>query len=183
MAHSLPLRLLALAPTLLLAQSDPPPAPPAAPPAPPPSLGWVQLNRPLPGFELTSLDGRPWTLAGLRGKTLFIHLWAVWCAPCREELPHFQKLYEQTKGRADLAVFSLNIDDNLGSIEPFLKAYGYTFPTLPAKPYASKTAASLTIPQNWVVDSRGIWRWQQSGFDGSARDWVATALARIASVQ
>ena len=78
------------------------------------------------------MNGKTWSLKKLEGKTLLINLWATWCGPCRAELPHFQKLYERTKDRSDLALFTFNIDEELGLVEPFLKEHNYTFPVAPA---------------------------------------------------
>lgn len=37
-------------------------------------------------------DGRPRSLAGLRGKVVFLNFWGAWCAPCVAELPTLEKL-------------------------------------------------------------------------------------------
>jgi len=38
------------------------------------------------------------------------------------------------------------------------------------------------IPQNWVVDPQGTWRWTQLGFDG-APDFVEAMIQRLESVR
>jgi thiol-disulfide isomerase/thioredoxin len=36
---------------------------------------------------LTDLEGRPVSLAALRGKAIWINFWASWCPPCQSETP------------------------------------------------------------------------------------------------
>lgn len=143
---------------------------------------WEQPGKPLPPFELTDVGGRKWTSKALEGRTLFINVWSTWCGPCVAELPHFQTLYEQTKARSDLAVFSLNVDDEVGLVQPFLKEKGWTFPTLLAASYVNRTVDTLAVPQTWIVNGKGIWLWQQLGYDGDP-DWVRSMLAKIEAVK
>jgi thiol-disulfide isomerase/thioredoxin len=143
---------------------------------------WERPNKDLQPFELTDLSGASWGLKRLEGKTLLINVWATWCGPCQAELPHFQKLYEKLKSRNDVTVFTLNVDEELGKVEPFLKEKGYTFPVLPAYAYVNQLIESLGIPQNWVVGKNGKWEWQQLGFDAFESNWEATMEAKIDSV-
>ena len=52
----------------------------------------------LPDVTLPCLGGGPDVeLSGLRGP-LVLNLFAQWCGPCREELPHYQALHRKAKG-------------------------------------------------------------------------------------
>ena len=41
------------------------------------------------------MDGEPWDLENARGHWVFVHFWASWCGPCREEMPTIQTLYSK----------------------------------------------------------------------------------------
>jgi thiol-disulfide isomerase/thioredoxin len=156
--------------------------PPADKPAELAQGRWEKPKKPIPSFELADLSGKTWKLKTLEGKTLLINLWATWCGPCNEELPHFQKLYEKVKDRPDFQILTFNLDQDLGLVEPFMKEKGYTFPVLPAYSLVVNLLEGYSIPQNWVVDPQGTWRWTQLGFDG-APDWIESMIQRLESVK
>jgi thiol-disulfide isomerase/thioredoxin len=132
---------------------------------------WEKSTRQLPEFELVDLSGKTWRLKELRGKAVLINVWATWCGPCQAELPHIQKLYDRLRDSADLLVLTVNVDEDLGLVEPYLKEKGYGFPVLPGYGFVSNVLnASPGIPQTWIVDSKGLWQWTQMGF-GAATDW------------
>ena len=157
--------------------------PPAAKPAELAEGRWEKPKKQIPSFELADLSGKTWKLKTLEGKTLLINLWATWCGPCNTELPHFQKLYETVKDRPDFQILTFNLDEDLGLVEPFMKEKGYTFPVLPAFSLVVKLLdGDYGIPQNWVVDPAGTWRWTQLGFDG-APDWIESMIQRLESMK
>lgn len=51
----------------------------------------------LRSLRVTPLDGPPVTLGDLRGKVVFLNLWATWCGPCRTEMPNIEALYQSVK--------------------------------------------------------------------------------------
>jgi thiol-disulfide isomerase/thioredoxin len=156
--------------------------PPAAKPAELAEGRWEKPKKPIPQFELADLSGKTWKLKTLEGKTVLINLWATWCGPCNAELPHFQKLYEKVKDRPDFQVLTFNLDEDLGLVEPFMKEKGYTFPVLPAYSLVVNLLDGYAIPQNWVVDPVGTWRWTQIGFGGEP-DWIDSMIQRLESVK
>jgi len=139
---------------------------------------WEKPATDLPAFELSDLSGKTWRLKQLEGKIVMINLWATWCRPCNAELPQFQKLYEKVKDRADVQVLTFNIDEQLGLVAPFMKEHNYTFPVLLAYDLTRNLLDGILIPQNWIVDGQGKWRWTQLGYGGEA-DWLGEMLKRL----
>ena len=57
-------------------------------------------RKPAPQLEGSTLDGKPFTLADLSGKTVVVNVWGCWCAPCRAETPDLVRLAdEEGRGR------------------------------------------------------------------------------------
>ena len=133
----------------------------------------------LPAFRLTGLDGKAWTPAELAGKVAVLNVWATWCAPCVEELPLVQQLYEQWRGRADVVVLTLNVDSNPGVVAPFVKARGFGFPVLLAAEYVEGILPDLGIPRTWVV-SGGVLR-EEVGYVARGNGWQERVKAAVAA--
>jgi len=145
---------------------------------------WEKPTKQIPVFELPDLTGKTWRLKALGGRTLLINLWATWCGPCNAELPALQKFYEKVKGRPDIQVLTFNIDEDLGLVAPYLKEKGYTFPVLPAYSTVVSLLDGYAIPQNWIVDPRGTWRWTQIGYGGGTdTDFEQEMLQKLESAK
>ena len=50
-------------------------------------------------FVVPDLQGNAVRLSALRGKVVFLNIWATWCPPCREEMPSMERLYQQFRDR------------------------------------------------------------------------------------
>lgn len=64
---------------------------------------------------MTRPDGTTCKLADLKGKTVYIDVWATWCVPCCKEIPHLEKVYEQMKDNENVRIISISIDENHNS--------------------------------------------------------------------
>lgn len=69
----------------------------------------LQPGNPSPKFNYKNQKGGETSLDNLKGKYIYIDLWATWCGPCREEIPFLQKVEESYKGR-NIEFVSISID-------------------------------------------------------------------------
>jgi thiol-disulfide isomerase/thioredoxin len=72
-------------------------------------------------------SGTPVSTADLVGEVpLVVSLWAVWCQPCKRELPELQELAQERTGQID--VVGVNIGDDADRVQMFLTELGVRFP-------------------------------------------------------
>ena len=69
-----------------------------------------------PSFTATDINGKQVSLSSLKGKYVYIDVWATWCGPCRGELPYMTKLEEQYAGK-DIHFVGLSCDSNKSAWE------------------------------------------------------------------
>jgi len=128
-----------------------------------PATDAVAKGRPVPDVAGTTLDGRPFDLAALRGHPVVINFWGSNCVPCRDEFPLLKaKLAEHA---ADgLAVVGVLTDDVPDSARAFVAQYGATWPTIIDPGAAIKQAYHVIgRPQSYFVDRDGVLRSIQIG--------------------
>jgi thiol-disulfide isomerase/thioredoxin len=86
-------------------------------------------GKPAPALALQDLDGKAWSLAGLKGRAVVINFWATWCEPCRAELPSLEALAAR-HGRDGLVVLTVNYQESVAAIERFLAIAPLSLPVL-----------------------------------------------------
>lgn len=62
-----------------------------------------------PKFNLNSIDGNQISLESMKGKYLFVDIWATWCGPCLQQIPAMKELEEKYKGQ-NIEFVSISVD-------------------------------------------------------------------------
>lgn len=62
-----------------------------------------------PKFEFASIDGQNVSVDDLKGKILYIDIWATWCRPCLDQLPAMKELEEKYRD-TDVQFVSISVD-------------------------------------------------------------------------
>ncbi len=92
------------------------------------------------------------------GKWLAINYWAIWCHPCRQEIPELNEFARQQADRT--IVYGVNFDDEQGE-ELLVQAaeLGIEFPLLAADPAAQLGYARPTVlPTTVIISPEGeVW--------------------------
>jgi thiol-disulfide isomerase/thioredoxin len=70
----------------------------------------VESGKPSPTFNYENQKGGKTSLESLKGKYVYIDVWATWCGPCREEIPYLEKVEEQFQNK-NIAFVSISIDN------------------------------------------------------------------------
>lgn len=79
---------------------------------------------PAPDYVFKAPDGSDARLSDFAGKVTVVNVWAMWCAPCRTEMPTLAALAKAYEGQ-DVAVVTVDVDHDPAQIAaagPFLQA-------------------------------------------------------------
>jgi thiol-disulfide isomerase/thioredoxin len=115
-------------------------------------------------FSLQDLNRNTIDVESLKGKTLFINVWATWCGPCRVEMPSIQSLYDQVDhDKIAFIMLALDQKDPHRKVESYIREKGFTFPVyLPSGSLPPQLQVS-TIPATLVVNKEGKIVFQENG--------------------
>lgn len=70
-------------------------------------------------FAFPDLNGNVHVLSEYRGQYLMVNFWAIWCKPCRREMPAMNKLSEALE-EADFEIVSIHVGPAKPGIDRFL---------------------------------------------------------------
>ncbi len=114
---------------------------------------------PAPDIQFLDMNDNMHQLSDFRGKTVIVNFWAIFCPPCIEELPDFNKAAAEleelntviiainvTEGKSDIKEFAANM--NLSHIDFYIDFNNN----------GSKTYGIDTIPRTLVIDKNGYVR-------------------------
>jgi peroxiredoxin len=110
-----------------------------------------------PDFELTNLKGAKVSLKSLRGKVIFLNVWATWCGPCREEMPSMETLFEDFKSNKDFVMLAVSQDHKgRAAVLPYVEKNGYRFEILLDPENAVSESYNVAgVPESFIIDRKG----------------------------
>ena len=108
----------------------------------------------LPSFRLLDENGTEVQLQDLKGKKLFVNLWASWCPPCRKEMPSIEKLYKSLD-TSKVRFIMLSLDDNFDKAKQYIAGKKLELPLY----YPAEGLPSLFnvqgIPATFIFNQNG----------------------------
>ena len=118
-------------------------------------ISWYEKE--LPDFSVRDIAGNLHTISDYRGKNVMLVLWATWCAPCKEEIPHLIAL-ENIINRDNLPVKILAIsNEDAGAIKNFAarNKINYTVVSSPTSALPKPLTLTEFIPTSFFIDPQG----------------------------
>lgn len=123
------------------------------------ALHAIELGDNSPHLSLTKTCGDKLSLDSLRGKVVYLDIWASWCGTCANSIAWLNQL-QQRYGKDGLAVVAVNVDEDRRAAEAMIKNFNpHTLVTLdpngevPAKLNVQAMPTSLLIGRNGKVIS------------------------------
>jgi peroxiredoxin len=120
------------------------------------AAGASLIGTPAPRLVLKTIDGQSIDLGSLYGKkAVYLKFWATWCVPCRQQMPHFERTFQNAG--SDLAVIAINagFNDSVEDVRAYRQTVGLTMPIVIDD---GRLAAALNLrvtPQHIVIGRDG----------------------------
>jgi peroxiredoxin len=125
------------------------------------------LGKKAPAFALPSVTGETFKLSSLKGKIVVLDFWAVWCGPCTESMPFFQKL-QDTYRTQGLEVVGLHVDDRMpptAVVQGFLEDHGIRYRNVASTTEVDDSYLVYAMPTTYILDREGSVRKRHIGFN------------------
>jgi thiol-disulfide isomerase/thioredoxin len=119
----------------------------------------LQVGQPAPTFKGIDINGRPFSLAALKGKKyVLLDFWASWCKPCRAAFPQMKSLYKKYEAQG-LVVVAVSSDDNKAAWRKAVAADGISqfihVRADEARPDPGSRYLVNSLPTRFLIDING----------------------------
>lgn len=108
----------------------------------------------IPSFKMFDLQGNTVNLADLKGKKVFVNIWASWCGPCRAEMPSIEKLYSKAD-KSKTAFVLLSLDENPENGMRFVQKSKLAAPVYFPGENLPAIFNVQSIPTTFIFDEKG----------------------------
>lgn len=115
----------------------------------------VEVGDEAPDFTLVDLEGNTHQLSDYRGEGVFLNFWGTWCGPCKKEMPHMEKYYNEFKDEG-VNILAVNIAESDLKVQSFANTYGLTFPIVIDKTKSVRDAYNIRpLPTTLLIGPDG----------------------------
>lgn len=125
------------------------------------------LGKKAPDFTLPSVTDGKFRLSSLKGKIVVLDFWAVWCGPCTDSMPFFQKL-QDTYRTEGLEVVGLHVNDRIPpteEIKDFLDDLGVRYQNVVSTTEVDDSYLVYAMPTTYILDRSGVVQKRHIGFN------------------
>ncbi len=120
-------------------------------------------GRDAPPLVLSDMDGERWDIADARGRWLFVHFWAAWCGPCREEMPTIQAIFPQFEPQ-EMEIVVINTAESEDTVFSFLAGVAPDInPLMDTDGLVTERWQPRGLPATFCVDPEGKLRYLALG--------------------
>ncbi len=139
-----------------------------------PSIDGPYLSKEDFKFSMVDLKGQQIQLKELKGKVLFINIWASWCPPCVKEMPTIQSLYDVVKNQKNIKVILLSLDEAPEKAVMFLRSRNLKIPNYFPTTDLPEVLQSTGLPTTFVISKEGQIIYKKEG----AADYSASVFKK-----
>ena len=105
-------------------------------------------------MSLINSKGERLEMEDLKGKVIFLNIWATWCPPCVAEMPGINKLYKDVD-KDKVAFILLSVDHNFQKAVDYNNQKGYDFDVYDNAGRMPDMYITQSIPTTYVINAIG----------------------------
>ena len=144
------------------------------------SPNYAGMDRKVPDFTLTDLNGTPVAFSSYLGKgPIVLNFWTRTCKPCLEEMPELAAMTKILEKRG-VKVVTISTDDGPDDVRDTLAVLfgdeGPPFPVLfdPDMEVVTDMFGTTLFPETWLLDGQGVIRARIDGNPAEVRGMTWT---------
>jgi len=110
-----------------------------------------------PDIKLKDLDGNKFSLSDHLGKVVIVNFWAVWCPPCKLEIPDLVDLYTKYKDKG-LKIIGIAINSGKDKkIREKAEELGINYPVVNGDDYFIRKSFGgiRAVPTTFIINQEG----------------------------
>ncbi|MFG1495562.1 TlpA disulfide reductase family protein [Saccharospirillum sp. HFRX-1] len=128
--------------------------------------------QPWPVASPLQFHDRPQRAFSAQGVPMLVNVWAIWCIPCREELPALNALRQRIPEN-QLRMVALNYGDTPANVATFVNRLPIDFELwLDIDTSVSRQLPMRGLPTTFLLDAQGRLRYRLEG----VADWDGDAM-------
>lgn len=121
------------------------------------------VRYPAPELALLGIDGEKKSLGDFRQQIVLVNNWAIWCPPCKAEMPTLVSYYSDHSAQG-LMIIAIEAGESKNEVLPFVQNYGMKFQVWLDPQNASMAAfRNSNLPSSYVIDRTGTVRYAWTG--------------------
>jgi thiol-disulfide isomerase/thioredoxin len=133
-----------------------------------------------PELSLINIHGETKALTDYRQNIVLVNNWAIWCPPCKAEMPSLAAYYD-AHAADGLMIIAIEAGESKDDVMPFVQSFGMKFQVwLDPQNAAMAVFRNSNLPSSYVIDRAGTVRYAWTGAISRAmlERYVTPLLAR-----
>lgn len=128
-----------------------------------PGLEPLAVRFTAPDLALENINGKTESLVDYHQQVVLVNNWAIWCPPCKAEMPVLESYYED-HAEEGFTIIAVEAGDTRETVSKFAESYRLKFQVwLDPDTAALRAFGNGNLPNSYVIDRQGTVRYTWTG--------------------